>query len=214
MALTAEEFEGQTVKSLKTLVAKQIGISRFRQRWLGEDHTELKDDALVSASDVQLVVLDFVKPQDWQIKKLFHACLRNQVDQLEELLRKPLDPDVMDDIHSQTAYIFGTETIQSSDLKGKTALHFAALNGHKECVALLLEAGANKDAVASAVYARSETPLHCASLKGHQEVVRLLLEAGANKEALDNDLSTPHRLADLWGHRQVVELLNAKVESG
>ena len=26
MALTAEEFEGQSVKSLKTLVAKQIGV--------------------------------------------------------------------------------------------------------------------------------------------------------------------------------------------
>ena len=64
------------MKSLKTLVAKQVGVPRFRQRWFGEDHTELKEDALVSASDVQLAVLDFAEAEDREVQKLFDACIR------------------------------------------------------------------------------------------------------------------------------------------
>ena len=60
---SAEEVEGKTVKSLKTLVGKQILVTRFCQKWLAEDQSELHDDALVTASlaDVQLVVLNFCK---------------------------------------------------------------------------------------------------------------------------------------------------------
>ena len=49
------------MKLLKIALAKQLGVTRFRQRWLKEDHTELKDDAVVPCCDVQLVVLPFVQ---------------------------------------------------------------------------------------------------------------------------------------------------------
>ena len=85
MALAAAEFEGQTVKSLKTLVAKQIGVPRFRQRWLSEDHIELQEDSLVSASDVQVVVQDFVRAEDGEVQNLFDACEGNLLEQVDEL---------------------------------------------------------------------------------------------------------------------------------
>ena len=116
MAFAAEEFEGQTVKSLKTLVAKQIGVSRFRQRWLSEDHSELKDDAFVSASDVQLIVLDFVEAEDGEVNKLFDACAHNFLGQVDELLRKPLNPNGRDHL-------------------GRTALHLAP-GGGRDCYGL------------------------------------------------------------------------------
>ena len=108
MALTTEEFEGQSVKSLKTLVAKQVGVPRFRQRWLSKDHTELPEDAFVSASDVQLLVLDFVEAEAGEVQKLFDACEYNDLDQVDELLRKPLNPNVVDEegntaLHSDLA---------------------------------------------------------------------------------------------------------------
>ena len=161
MALTAEEFEDKTVRSLKTLVFKQIGVSRFRQRWLSENHTELQDDEFVTASDVQLVVLPFVESEDEEVKKLylyedlFLAIERNDSDRVEELLRKPLNPDA----------VGGVVPV--------TALQLAAEEGHWEVVKLLLEAGADKDATDNAGY----TALDSASANGHSEVVSLLLEA-------------------------------------
>ena len=184
MALTAEEFEGQNLKSLKTLVTKKIGVPRFRQRWLSEDHTELQEEAVMVASDVQLVVLDYVQAEDGDIQKLVHACKRNDVDQVDELLRKPLDPNVTGE-------------------HGMTALHHAAKSGHVECVALLLEAGANQDAE----HYYQQTALQFAAGIGHLEVVRLLLEAGADKGR--NYQSTALHLAALNGHLEVVRLLLA-----
>ena len=175
MAFTAEKFDGQTVKSLKKLVAKQIGVPRFRQRWLSEDHSELKDDAFVSASNVQLVVLDFVQADDEEVEELLDACSCNLLEQVDELLRKPLNPNVVDE-------------------HNLTALHHAAGLGNVECAALLLEAGANKDASTGGM-----TPLDFAAKLCHAKIVKLLLEAGCDKEAL----------AAQYGHEKVEQLLAA-----
>ena len=181
----AEEFEGQTVKSLKTLVAKQMGVSRFQHRWLSEDDAELQEDSLVNASDVQLVVLDFVEAAEWEVEELFNACGRNLPDKVETLLRKPLSPDKME--------------------YGQTALHLAADCGSLECLALLLEAGADKDAVT--FRSNRRTALHLAAMSGHLEVVRLLLEVSANKDTSDAHGMTALLFAAQNGHLEVVRLL-------
>ena len=184
MALTAEEFEGQTVKSLKTLVAKQIGVPRFRQRWLSEDHTELQDEAVMVASDVQLVVLDYVEAEDGEVQKLFDACEGNHVDQVDELLRKPLSPNVVDEFD-------------------QSALHHAAVSGRLECAALLLEAGADKDAAD----AELRTAVHLAARNGHLEVVRLLLQAGASVAQADAVGRTALHSAAVKANLEVAQLL-------
>ena len=213
----AEEFEGQSVKSLKTLIAKQIGVPRFRQRWVSEDHAELQEDSLVSASDVQLVVLGFVQADFDEINELFDACERNLPDTVEKLLRKPFNPDM---------------TILKNEFS-QTALHVAARSGSVECLALLLEAGADKDAffrfrprrnacfMAPSRSAGSErqlvqrlnpaggtTALHAAAEFGHLQVVRLLLEAGAKKDVSELQ-ETTLVVAARNGHWQVVDLLRA-----
>ena len=44
---SADEVEGKSVHQLKCSLAKQIGATRFQQRLLAEDHTELDDDIAV-----------------------------------------------------------------------------------------------------------------------------------------------------------------------
>ncbi|CAE7790410.1 ankrd52, partial [Symbiodinium sp. KB8] len=56
-------------------------------------------------------------------------------------------------------------------------LHLAARDGRSECVDLLLQAGAEKDATDK----DGLTPLDFAAGKGRAECVDLLLKAGAEK---------------------------------
>ena len=62
--LEADEVEGKTVKMLKMQLAETIGASRFRQRWYSHDQRELLDDEFVSDSEVQVVIMNFVAPDN------------------------------------------------------------------------------------------------------------------------------------------------------
>ena len=188
---SAEEVEGKTVKSLKTLVGKQIGVTRFRQKWLAEDQSELPDDAVVPCSDVQLVVLNFVQADAGEVEKLVQASSRNHVDQVDELLRTPMNPNPEG------------ELAISGKLLHTTPLHVAAVKGHTEVVKLLLEAGADKNAAVL----NGRAALHLGAMKGHSEVVKLLLEAGADKDATSFAGMTALHLAAVFGCLEVAKLL-------
>ena len=157
---SSDEVEDKSVKELKIALAKQTGVTRFRQRWLSEDHTELHDDDVVPCCDVQLVVLSFVPAKKYEIRELLSACRENHPHVLIELLRRPLNPDAgrLDD--------------------GRSALHLAATRGRSNVVRLLLEAGANNVADPS-----GQTALHTAAENGEVEIVKLLLQAGSEKDA-------------------------------
>ena len=185
MALTPEEFEGKTVRSLKTSVAKQIGVSRFRQRWLSEDHTELKDEDFATASDVQLLILDFLLADDLDVWFLLDACLTSDADHVDEFLRKPLNPNA-----------------NAMNATEGTPLYISAKSGHAECAALLLEAGADTEVVDCF----GMTALHVAAQHGNVEVVRLLLEAGADKDRADWEDRTALHWAVLIGNQAMVQL--------
>lgn len=57
------------------------------------------------------------------------------------------------------------------DSAGYSALHYAALNGHADCVRLLLA----HEALPNLPDSRGSSPLHLAAWAGHQEIVKLLL---------------------------------------
>ena len=73
----------------------------------------------------------------------------------------------------------GVDVDEKDDLWGRTPLHIAAEEGHKEIAELLIAAGADVNAKDSVGF----TPLHEAAWKGHKEVVELLIDNGADVNA-------------------------------
>ena len=216
---SAHEVEGKTVHQLKSSLAKQIGATRFRQRWLAADHNELHDDASVACCDVQLVILDFATATKRERETLMFACKENRPEKVVNLLRKPFNPNglferqaLLRALHS--AAVNGHSQIvellldagaspHAADVYGKTALYWAAGKGHLEVVKLLLEAGADKDETNPA----GRTALHFAAKQGHSEVVRLLLAAGAAKDVADSKGKLPLDLAIDAGSQEIANLL-------
>ena len=127
------------------------------------------------------------------------------------------------------------EPIDKKDHDGRTALHFAALNGHTECVRLLTNEVSIHDQDAD-----GKTALHYAAFNGHTECVRLLTnevlihDQGAdgltalhvaayigytecvrvllNEESSDidvrtNNWETPLMLATLRAHKECIKIL-------
>jgi ankyrin repeat protein len=72
--------------------------------------------------------------------------------------------------------------------QGKTALHIAAANGFLEVAELLIDAGADVNAVMELAPGVEATVLRVAVVRGEPEVVRLLLEAGADTGPLTDIL--------------------------
>lgn len=181
--------EGQTARTLKLFLASKVKHSRFCQRLLCEDGSELSDDAkLLPFMNLQLVLLQFWCDSEQAQEQLIQACKVDDIDRVEMLLCKPLDPNMIDE---KCAW---------------TALHFAAWYGSSKCVALLLTAGAETDQVANLV-GEGVVPLHLAAERGHSEIVGLLLEAKANNDPRTYHGFTPLTLAARFGHVQVVSLL-------
>ena len=78
----------------------------------------------------------------------------------------------MEDVQS---YLSQGVSVDATDAEGRTALFFAAANGHADVVDLLL----SKDADPNMANEQGGTALHWACVNGHGGVVAKLLEAGA-----------------------------------
>lgn len=84
-----------------------------------------------------------------------------------------------------------------------TALHWAALNGHAEVVAVLASRGADPNVKSDLL----GTPLHAAANRGHSEVIVVLLDHGASIDARDRNDNTPLQIAAKTGSANVIEVL-------
>eukprot|EP00435_Cladocopium_sp_Y103_P044015 s563_g12.t1 len=87
--------------------------------------------------------------------------------------------------------------------KGRTALHFAAEEGHVAVCRMLLEA----EAVVDARDHDRDTPLHRAASYGETDVVKLLLEWKASVTAKEILGRTPLDLARSEGRAEIVQIL-------
>ena len=237
-------------KTLKARVAREVGASRFRQRWRSEGGAEADDEASFSQfpsashhppsepkkatrtsktrtsfftspepellfsveerSDftiihpnfavtvsVQVLILDFVEPEEADCQQLKSACMENRSNEVEHLLRRPLDPDS----------IIDNETADSW-----TALHFAANAGSLLCVELLIDdAWADTDKKDRV----GRTALNLAVANGHLNVVYHLLRAGARatKEEAETAWSLAAEIGDLdWDLQVLAFLLDASAD--
>jgi ankyrin repeat protein len=93
---------------------------------------------------------------------------------------------------------------KANDIRGATALQFAAMNGNFEIVDMLIEAGADVNAPPAAYNGR--TAIEGAAEWGRLDMVHYLLEAGADIQDQKNYRRTVHRA---WrnGHRTIARMV-------
>jgi len=127
-----------------------------------------------------------------------HACSRNGFDDIAKLILEAYGGQQ----HQQY--------VDTTTDEGTTPLHFAAQNGHTECVAALLDAKADANKSDDSGY----TPLHVAAQEGHTECVAALLAANVDANRSTKSGTTPLYYAAQNGHTECVEaLLAAKADA-
>ena len=113
------------------------------------------------------------------IKKLFkpsllEACEKGNIEAVKQHLSAGADVNVKGD-------------------GGRTPLHEAAFNRHKEVVELLIDKDADVNAMDEL---EGLTPLHFAAVFGQKEIAELLIAKGADVNAMDDTGRTPLDYAD------------------
>lgn len=89
-----------------------------------------------------------------------------------------------------------------------TALHFAAFFGQPGATRVLVERGADLEAVSPTF--GDVTPLHSACASGERESARILLEAGANPNVRQQGGFTPLHAAAQNGDEELARMLLAR----
>jgi ankyrin repeat protein len=140
-----------------------------------------------------------------------HALYRGRTEEAERLL--PDEPNVFE------AAAFGLndllrelldrepELARSFSGDGFTALHLAAFLGHADAVRLLLDRGADPNAVAISEQIGPVQPLHSAAATRRLECARLLVERGADVNARQSGGYTPLHEAAGNGDMELTRLL-------
>jgi len=94
--------------------------------------------------------------------------------------------------------------INAKNAHGQSPLHLAVKQGNSDVVQVLLENGAEVDAIETD---SGCTSLHYAASLGHADLCESLVRYGANPDAQTARLETPLHLAVSRGHPEVVALL-------
>jgi len=93
--------------------------------------------------------------------------------------------------------------LESKDLLGRTALHYAAEVGNKEIVKMLLDKGIDPNITDN----DGITPLYVAIRTGNVEIVKVLIDNGANINSKNTSKQTPLYLAIKSKNKDMINLL-------
>lgn len=97
------------------------------------------------------------------------------------------------------------EWVNQHEPLGGTPLHKASFKCYVDTVRVLLDAGADVNALDR----NGRTPLHDALEFGNLEVIAALVEAGADPTFKDKNGSTPRSCAKAYGHTAVAEYFDS-----
>jgi ankyrin repeat protein len=143
------------------------------------------------------------------VRPLQYARRRLQGLAVELLLGLGARPDNLHDavnagdVARIQALIAGGADVNAYDLSG-TPLHLAVSTGQTWIAAMLIDAGADLEAVGEPGNAH---PLHLAAFGNHTEAARLLIDRGAAVDSRDSQMRTPLAVAAVYGNAEVAEEL-------
>lgn len=93
-----------------------------------------------------------------------------------------------------------------TDEEGRTGMHYAAINGNLQIIAILIKGGAKLDPKEKL----GNTPLHLAAEANQVEAAKLLLDVGAAVDPENKNGMTPLMIAASRGNIEIVQALLAK----
>ncbi|PVH75975.1 ankyrin [Cadophora sp. DSE1049] len=131
-----------------------------------------------------------ISEDQWLIAQFYNAAKLGNVDMIQQLLAKGVEPDL-------------------KNPRCVSPLWIAAVSGHHRVVQVLLS-NTSVDVNSKSISARS--PIFWAAARGYKAVVKLLLDAGADPGAMDIDGNTPLSKAKQNGFREI-EIMMARHDS-
>ncbi len=154
-------------------------------------------------------------PEVWPGRSLFNSPYRDReyasdYSVIYALTESPYPPKLLEeavvsgDVEGVRLLISqGADVNARSEGNYRTPLHWAAMEGHRDIVELLLahDAGVNTGRI---------TALHYAAKKGHKEIAELLIANGADVNAKNREGQTPVDVAVVRNRSDLVKLLIEK----
>lgn len=120
----------------------------------------------------------------WSIEKLMLHTEADINTHDNFMKRTPIQNAVLHDAFDATVLLINKGAkINSVDIHGWTALHYAASNSDSQFAALLIEKGAKVNALDN----NHRTPLFTAALSGEEDLIYLLAKNGAKINHIDKD---------------------------
>lgn len=132
---------------------------------------------------------------------LLIACERKNIETILLLIGRGADPTIKGP--NQVTPLSHMCQTDMRDAEGNTILHLACQKGFRDLVALLIENGADIEAVNNKGY----TPLHLACKHNRKDEAQVLIKNNADIEAEDTFGRTPLHLVCKKGHKDMAKFL-------